>query len=230
MATRIQLRRADAAEWLDAEPTLAEGEIGIELDTKKIKIGDGELPWSALGYFYSGIDDLIYVDGVTSSIQTQLDSKAPNLSPTITTPTINGGVIDFANIIAPLETYKIIASAPTSTSHIDLDDSSVNYYTSNASANFTLNIRKNSSGTQTLDSFMAIGDTISVALIFVNGTTAYKPTVINIDGTAVGVTFRWGNGVSYPTPNTSSTSILTLTIVKTGSGTFTVFGAQSRYA
>jgi hypothetical protein len=230
MATRIQLRKANADEWLDADPTLAEGEIGIELDTKKIKIGDGILAWSALGYFYSGVDDLIYVDGVTSPIQTQIDSKAPSLSPTITTPTINGGVIDFANIIAPLETYKIIASAPTSPSHIDLDDSSVNYYTSNATNNFTLNIRKNSGGTPTLDSFMAIGDTVSVAVIFQNSSTAYRPTAITIDGTATGITFRWSNGVSYPVANTNSTMILTLTIVKTGSGLFRVFGAQSRYA
>jgi hypothetical protein len=50
MATRIQFRRGLAASWTSANPTLAQGEMGIELDTDQFKIGDGTTAWNTLGY------------------------------------------------------------------------------------------------------------------------------------------------------------------------------------
>lgn len=50
MANRIQLRRGGAQEWANANPTLAQGELGIELDTGRFKIGDGVTPWNSLRY------------------------------------------------------------------------------------------------------------------------------------------------------------------------------------
>ncbi|QIN97146.1 hypothetical protein [Synechococcus phage S-H25] len=50
MANRIQLRRGGAQEWANANPTLAQGELGIELDTGRIKIGDGVTAWNTLRY------------------------------------------------------------------------------------------------------------------------------------------------------------------------------------
>ncbi|WP_144106899.1 hypothetical protein [Paraburkholderia sp. BCC1886] len=46
----IQFRRGDAAEWTSVNPILAEGEMGIELDTKQFKIGDGTTAWADLSY------------------------------------------------------------------------------------------------------------------------------------------------------------------------------------
>lgn len=54
MNTRIQLRRDLAADWTLNNPTLAEGEVGFELDTGKFKIGNGVLAWNDLGYASSG--------------------------------------------------------------------------------------------------------------------------------------------------------------------------------
>lgn len=50
MPTQIQLRRGTAAEWTAANPVLAEGELGLETDTKLYKIGDGESEWNELDY------------------------------------------------------------------------------------------------------------------------------------------------------------------------------------
>jgi hypothetical protein len=47
---RIQLRRGNATQWTAANPTLRAGEIGLELDTSKQKIGDGVTSWNALSY------------------------------------------------------------------------------------------------------------------------------------------------------------------------------------
>ena len=50
MAIQIQLRRDTAANWTSANPTLAIGEMGLETDTKKFKIGDGTTAWNSLAY------------------------------------------------------------------------------------------------------------------------------------------------------------------------------------
>ena len=50
MANRLQLRRGGAQEWANANPTLAQGELGIELDTGRFKIGDGVSAWNTLRY------------------------------------------------------------------------------------------------------------------------------------------------------------------------------------
>ena len=61
MATvRLQLRRGTEDQWYDANPTLAQGEIGIETDTNTFKFGDGTTPWRTLAYALSGtVDDYI---------------------------------------------------------------------------------------------------------------------------------------------------------------------------
>jgi hypothetical protein len=50
MAVNIQLRRGTAAEWTLSNPTLTEGEVGVETDTKKLKVGDGLTVWASLPY------------------------------------------------------------------------------------------------------------------------------------------------------------------------------------
>lgn len=50
MAVQIQLRRGTAAAWTSANPTLANGEIGIESDTNYFKIGNGLTAWTGLSY------------------------------------------------------------------------------------------------------------------------------------------------------------------------------------
>jgi hypothetical protein len=46
----IQNRRDTAANWTSVNPTLAEGEFGVETDTNKFKIGNGTTPWQTLSY------------------------------------------------------------------------------------------------------------------------------------------------------------------------------------
>lgn len=50
MADMIQIRRDTASNWTSANPILAQGELGAETDTSKIKIGDGSTAWTSLGY------------------------------------------------------------------------------------------------------------------------------------------------------------------------------------
>ena len=52
---RIRLRRDTAANWTAANPVLLAGEVGIETDTRKYKVGDGTLAWSSLSYYIEGV-------------------------------------------------------------------------------------------------------------------------------------------------------------------------------
>jgi hypothetical protein len=51
MSAQIQIRRDTAANWTSTNPTLAQGEMGLETDTNKLKFGDGSTAWNSLDYF-----------------------------------------------------------------------------------------------------------------------------------------------------------------------------------
>ena len=59
---KILFRRDTAANWTSANPVLSAGEIGLESDTEKIKLGDGSTAWSSLDYFYGSIDGVVLND------------------------------------------------------------------------------------------------------------------------------------------------------------------------
>lgn len=54
MAVKVQLRRDTAANWASEDPVLAHGEIGIDTDARKGKIGDGSTAWSSLDFGFAG--------------------------------------------------------------------------------------------------------------------------------------------------------------------------------
>lgn len=122
------------------------------------------------------------------------------------------------------EDVNVVASAATGTINFDVSTASVWYYTSNATANHTLNFRY-SSGTS-LNSAMATGDSLTVVWLNTNGSTAYYPNVIQIDGSAV--TPKVPAAISAG--NASAIDAYSFTIIKTASATFTVLETQTKFA
>ena len=59
--TRIQLKHGLAASWTEKNPVLLAGEIGIETDTLKMKVGNGTSNWSALGYLGADANDILTI-------------------------------------------------------------------------------------------------------------------------------------------------------------------------
>lgn len=169
--------------------------------------------------------ELGYVDGVTSAIQTQIDAKAASsTAATLTgTQTLTNKTLTGPILTAPEERTTVSATAATGTVNFDAVTQGVLYYTSNASANWTLNVRGDS-GT-TLNSILATGDAITVSFLVTNGATAYYQTAFNIDGTTSGVTLEYSGGTAPASGNASSVDVYTYTIIKTASATYTVFGA-----
>ena len=78
MADKIQIRRDTAANWTSANPTLAQGELGLETDTSKIKAGTGSTAWTSLGYYTLGVSG-VPAASITGTIsQSQLAAEAVN--------------------------------------------------------------------------------------------------------------------------------------------------------
>lgn len=125
-----------------------------------------------------------------------------------------------------VETATVSATAATGTINYDVTTQSVLYYTSNASANWTVNFR-GSSGTS-LDTVMATGESLSVTFLVTQGATAYYNSAVQIDGSSV--TPKWQGGSAPTSGNASSIDSYTYVIIKTGSATFTVIAAQTKFA
>jgi hypothetical protein len=123
-----------------------------------------------------------------------------------------------------IETATVVASAVPSTLTIDAVSQSVLYYTGNASANWTVNIRGNS-GT-TLNSLLSTGQAITVAVFATISTVGYYNNVFQVDG--VTVVPKW-QGSAPTVGNTSSVDAYTYTVLKTGSATYTVFASQTKF-
>ena len=124
------------------------------------------------------------------------------------------------------EVATVSATAATGTINYDVTTQSVLYYTTNASANWTVNFR-GSSGTS-LNTLMSTGQSITAAFLVTQGSTAYYNSAVTIDGTSV--TPKWQGGTAPTTGNASSVDAYVYTIVKTASATFTVFASQTKFA
>jgi hypothetical protein len=125
------------------------------------------------------------------------------------------------------ETVTVSASAATGALNYDVLTQSVLYYTSNATATFTLNFRGNSS--ISLNTVLSNGQAVSAVFMVTQGTSgaSYYETAITIDGAAV--TPKWQNGYTPVSGNASGIDVYTYTIIKTGSAAFTVLASLVQY-
>jgi hypothetical protein len=161
---------------------------------------------------------------IDTSVTADLTTAQTFTNKTLTSPAITGGTLVDAVIKGLEEDVNIVASAATGTINFDVSTASIWYYTSNATANHTLNFRY-SSGTS-LNTAMATGDAITLVWLNTNGSTAYYPNVINIDGSAV--TPKVPAAISGG--NASAIDAYSFTIIKTASATFTVLETQTKFA
>jgi hypothetical protein len=161
------------------------------------------------------------VEGAYLKSATAASTYAPLANAALTTPTITSAVLT-----SPEETVTISATAATGTIAYDAITQAVLYYTTNASANWTLNIRGNS-GT-TLNSVLSTGQSITVVFLVTNGATAFYQTGFQVDGSAA--TVRWQGGSAPAAGNASSIDAYTFTIIKTGNAAFTPLGSLTRFA
>lgn len=158
----------------------------------------------------------------------------------MTTTKINSDNVDTASVVtltaaqlltnktlqSALETATLTASAPAATTNFDVVAQSIQYYTANTANNFTLNVRGNSG--VTLDSLLAVGQSITIALFVTNGSAGYYPTAFQVDGSAI--TPKYQSGTTIVAGNANAVDVYGVSIFKTASATFTMFVAQTKFA
>lgn len=125
-----------------------------------------------------------------------------------------------------VEKVTIDTVAATSIINYDLTTQAILFKTTAAAANHTLNIRGNSSNT--LNSLLGVGESVTLVYLNTCGATAYYPNVIQIDG--VTVTPKWQGGTAPTAGNASSIDSYSFTIIKTAATpTYTVLASQTQF-
>jgi hypothetical protein len=168
------------------------------------------------------------ISGAVSAATVGVDYVAPNVATTFTaSQTFSGNTSSLASVIYNIgEGVTVSATAATGTINYDITTQSVIYYTSNASANWTVNFR--GSLTSSLNSIMSVGQSITVTFLVTQGSPAYYNNVVQVDGTTI--TPKWQGGISPATGNISSIDVYSYTFIKTGPAIFTVFASQTKFA
>jgi len=211
-ATQMNNLQANDYNWTVSQKTASYVLVAADAGTR-IEMNAAGASSLALGQYQSGT---LFFSSASAAIFFG-DSATPSAGSTITRP----------KLVSPTELTTVTATAATGTINYDSMTQGVLYYTSNASANFTLNIRGNS--TTTLNSLLSVGDAITVVFLNTNGGTAYYPTVYQIDGSAV--TPKWQGGTAPTAGNVSSVDSYSLTIIKTAATpTYLVLASQTKFA
>ena len=162
-------------------------------------------------------------DGTWATIAAGVSLSAANTW--TATQTFNGSSSTFATTLLDAnETVNVVASAPSATTNFYIQSGGVQYYTSNAANNWTLNIAF-SSGTS-LNTALSTGQSVTFTLVTTQGSTAYYNNAVTIDGTSV--TPKWIGGA--PTAgNASGLDVYRFAVVKTASATYTVLASLTQY-
>jgi hypothetical protein len=152
-------------------------------------------------------------------------SAQPNITSTgtLTDLTIAGNLI----IQRGYEKFTTVGTGATGTINFDALTQSILYYSANASANCTLNIRGNS--TVTLDTILPTNDTLTVVFLNTVGSTAYIANTIQIDGSTVIPKFVNGTAPNVGIRLANAQQSYTLTIMKTAGNTYNVLGSLTEY-
>lgn len=189
-----------------------------------------------------GLEESAVGFGSTSIISNENSSVEVETGNTIVITTNNVGIVTFSqnNIgIANTITFErtgivqqlfenIIISSTSLTGTINLDilSGTLFYYTTNAAANWTFNVRGNSS--TSLNSILPIGKSATITVLSTQGSTARYANVFKIDGSTI--TPKWQGGITPNAGYTNSINIYTYVIAKTADATFTVFGSLTKFA
>jgi hypothetical protein len=131
-----------------------------------------------------------------------------------------GGTLSYPTVAALRENYSVSGTGATGTIHLETLDRTAKILTANGTANFTINMRGNSS--YTLDQTLSVGDAVSFRLLAPMGTTAYYASSITVDGGAA--TVKWAGGSAPAGGVPSALNIYDFQVIKTAAATFTVLG------
>jgi hypothetical protein len=163
--------------------------------------------------------------GTTGAVSLAIDSTVTTLtgSQTLTNKTLTAPVENNPTLKAAKERMTVSATAATGTIAFDITTQGILYYTTNASANFTLNFTN-------VNANLAVGDSVSCVFLNTNGATPYYANAFQIDSSAV--TPKWSGGTAPSAGNASAIDSYSFIIIKTAATpTYTVLaGGAVKFA
>lgn len=165
------------------------------------------------------INRFVTINGPDSIVE--LNDEAILTNKTLIAPAVNNPILQGTK-----EKWNVVGSAATGTINFDILTSTAWIYTTNATANWTLNVRGSSDSA--LNAVLADGQSVTIAFAAAQGTTAYYNNVFQIGGSTI--TPRWQGGLAPSAGNASSHDVYTYTIIKTAANTYIVYAARTRFA
>ena len=157
------------------------------------------------------------------------DYVAPGTATTFTAlQTFSGTSANLAQaLVNSTEVVTVNATVVPATVNYDVTTQSIVYYTGGAGgSNWTVNFRA-SSGT-TLNTALATGRSVTVALMATQGATPYYNNTIQVDGNTI--VPKYQGGTAWSAGNASGIDVYVYTIIKTASATFTILASQTKFA
>lgn len=215
MAVQFQLRRGLATQWVSVNPVLAQGEQGLELDTGRLKIGNGTDTWVSLAYSFESVSvDLTSIEGRITSVDsrvTSVNTVVNNLSSTTNASfvsldtRVNAVSVASSLVSADLTSVKNVVSNNTSVNnaaHVSLQ-TAINVVSNQVSVNNVTNTNAIASVDSRVTSINATIRTNLVSLVDVSlatgpSTNGYAVTWNNTNSQFVlssvgGASVTWGS-------------------------------------
>ena len=205
-------------------PVTAGGSGAATFTANNVLLGNGTSAFQVVAPGTSG--NVLTSNGTTWQSTTPAAGVSLSANNTWTgTQTFNGSSSIFGtSLLDANEAVNVVASAPSSTTNFYVQSGSVQYYTTSAANNWTLNIAF-SSGTS-MNTALATGQSVTFALVTTQGSTAYYNSAVTIDGTSV--TPKWIGGA--PTAgNASGLDVYRFCCIKTASATYTVLASLTQF-
>jgi len=138
--------------------------------------------------------------------------------------TATGADINGTLQIEEVKEKVAVDTSTTGTINFDVLDGAIKYFNTNQTANRTVNFRGD--GSTTLDSILAVGESITVALVMKQGSTAYYLNQTQIDGTQVSGVYAGGTPTAG---NATGSDVYTFTIFKIASNHLVIHGSVTQY-
>ena len=123
------------------------------------------------------------------------------------------------------ENVNLSTTALTGTIDLDILSGTLFYYTANAAADWTFNVRGNAS--TTLNVILPVGKSVTVTILSTQSTARLAST-FKVDGTTISP--KWQGGTAPTSGFASAINIYTYTIIKTADATFTVLASLTKFA
>ena len=199
---------------------------GLITETKlaNSSVSSNKIAQSAVNNREIGVQTILANNLANASVTTFRIGNSNITSHLMGTDAVESSAI--APLTSLLEDASTTGSAFGANVNVSVLDNSVVYSTAAADRNICINLR--GSSTTTLNNSMETGNVLTAAVLVTNTGTPYFVNNTQIDGALVVPKVQGGSQLSAG--NADSTDIYTLTVVKTGSGAFTMFLSQTQFA